>query len=215
MLHSIPLGIIAPAPDPVAISYIGNAVDASNQSSAYTFSSQSIGTAAADRYVVVCASTVNEDITSVTIGGVTASLVKKQTNSTSCVGMWQLLVPAGTTATVVVNLGGTGEVRCGIAIWTRTGGASASATDTAGATTNGGSLAVDVNANGGVIGYSQMIGPATITWTNLTKKFEAIMEATTYQTGANDDFATAQTVSVTAQTSGSPSLVTGVSAAFG
>lgn len=96
----------------------------------YTFTNLSIGTASSDRLVVVCAminatSSTTYGISSATIGGSAATLaVSSSLGNNSAI--FYRLVTAGTTATVVVNLAGTGTPgRCSIGVFTVTGYSSA------------------------------------------------------------------------------------------
>lgn len=98
----------------------------SSNTYSYTFSSASIGAAANDRLVVVCAN-INVTgsgsyfINTITIGGTTATIAVRSASSTNC-AIAYLLVPSGTTATIVVTLGGSGTPgRCQIDVFNVTG----------------------------------------------------------------------------------------------
>jgi hypothetical protein len=81
----------------------------------FTFNSQAIGTAAADRWVIVATSSNPFGFfpSSVTIGGVAATLIIQA----SVTSMWAALVPTGTTANIVVNLASTDD-RVIMGYWT-------------------------------------------------------------------------------------------------
>jgi len=86
----------------------------------YTFASQAIGTAAADRWVIVGVYTVNSSLPvagpgGIVIGGIDATL--QVGNGSNGVQMWAALVPTGTTANIVVNVSSNGN-GCGIGVWT-------------------------------------------------------------------------------------------------
>ena len=92
----------------------------------YTFTSHNIGTAAADRIVVVgvysAVSALSPgSIGTVTIGGNNASLAVQITCTTpftgTMTGLFYLLVISGTTATIVVPLNGGTASNCGISVW--------------------------------------------------------------------------------------------------
>lgn len=93
--------------------YIGSNSTAGAASS-HTWSSQSIGSAVDGRRVAVFVSAYSSSpaaITSVTIGGVTASIVC-QTTSTNIVGGWAILqcdAAVGTTANIVVTWGSSSQ----------------------------------------------------------------------------------------------------------
>jgi hypothetical protein len=182
----------------VATTYIGNATDDTNLTT-YTFSSQSIGSASADRIVVVGIASRNTSastvINSVTIGGNTASIDVQDSNSTSnynICGIASLLVTSGTTADIVVTFSGA-QLRAGIAIYTVTG-----ANETPYATNSdnsGGDPSLDLNvpANGGAIGVAMSANTSLESWTGITEDSSFFLEAVVRMSSAHDDFGTAQT----------------------
>src|SRR5690606_20575856 len=107
-----------PRPD-ATIDFTDSASSTSDLSE-YTFSTRDIGTAAANRIVLVgIAFTVTgaADPSAVTIGGVTATKLVSQISSNGAyyTGIYAAPVPTGTTASVVVTIG-TAAARCGIGI---------------------------------------------------------------------------------------------------
>jgi hypothetical protein len=96
-----------------------------------TFANANIGTAAADRIVVVTifgrtGNATGDTLSGVTIGGNAATLAARCTHGANLLNeQWYLAVPSGATANVVVTLGG-GDVfdRCGILVGVLTGSAS-------------------------------------------------------------------------------------------
>lgn len=172
----------------------------------YTFSSQALGTAASDRKIVVGAFAVNavKAVSSMTIGGVSASLVVAKTNSGGeQIELWQAAVPTGTTGDVVVTWAG-GQLGCGIGVF-RIVGAESAAHDTGGSAAAGaGSDTLDIPANGVAVGVAgtNPNGIPTWTWTGLTEDYDAggiITASDGSHTGASDAFATTQTgLSITA-----------------
>ncbi len=89
----------------------------------YTFSAQNLGTAASDRYIVVAVASrkagASATISSVSVGGVTASIVSQVTDNvtnTNVSGLAIAAVPSGTTGDVVVTFSLT-MLRCGIALY--------------------------------------------------------------------------------------------------
>ena len=189
------------AVEPVAISLTDNTVNGSNLTT-YTFSSQSLGTAAASRQIVVgvIASGAGpaRTVSSLTIGGVSASLIKAQTGqSEGNTEIWSAAVPSGTTGDVVVVLS-SGWNRCGFGVWRMTG-ASTSASDTGGSVANPLNDSLDIPANGGAIGLSHNQLDATTDWTNLDEDYDEEVGASVYQSGASKTFAAAQSaLSITA-----------------
>lgn len=78
----------------------------------FTFSNKAIGSAASNRTILVLAQpgTALNTVTSVTVGGVSATVVPSTTNR-----FWLASVPSGTTATVVMNTSATtGAVAIGL-----------------------------------------------------------------------------------------------------
>jgi hypothetical protein len=107
--------------------------------STYTFTNANIGAEAGDRYVVVVFGThglAGRTVSSITIGGNAATIHANSThnipgNSTHIAVIAGLLVPSGTTATMVINLSGT-AARCWCFVYALHG--LASTTQTAAAT---------------------------------------------------------------------------------
>lgn len=168
---------------------------------AYTFSSQSLGTADADRYIIV--GIVSRDtgqsttLDSVTIGGVSATIVVNHRNldgggNTSFAAIAVANVPTGTTGDVVVTFSQE-TLRCGIGMW-RTVGIDTTPTDTGGSSADDPTTSLDVSAGGIAVGIAMASnGTSTTTWAGLTEDWDdsTDVESTTY-TGASDDFATIQ-----------------------
>lgn len=175
-----------------------SATDASE----YTFSSQNLGDAAADRYIIVAvgsrdSGTTSQSISSVTVGGVSATIVVQQRNSatnTDVAGLAIAAVPNGTTGDVIVTFSET-MLRCSIALYRATGLSSATPTDNGSSTATAPTYAIDVLAGGFAIGTANSgVNSGTATWTNLTEDYDALVtgEYLNY-TGASDTFETEQT----------------------
>lgn len=165
-------------------------------SSSYTFASQNLGAADAARYIIVgiqCRRTLNTNtISSVTVGGVTASLVvtADRGNQSKC-AIYIAAVPTGTTGDVVVTFSGTAN-RCGIALWSAVGISSATASDTDSSITGTApTMSIDVPAGGFAVAVGCENALTTATWTGLTERSDTQAEIT--MTSASDEFASAQT----------------------
>lgn len=161
----------------------------------FTFSTQSIGTAAANRKVVVVVQlgTAGQTVSSLTIGGNGAASIVARSASEH-VSIWQLVVASGTTADVVVNGSGVSDA-CGIGVYA-VYGAAAAATDTGGSTAvDPATDTIDVPAGGVLIaGVVHRSGAETFAWTNITERYdELIISGVLYQSGASSEFASAQT----------------------
>lgn len=167
----------------------------------YTFSSQNLGTASSDRYILVAIvardSENNISINSLTVGGVTATIstqaARNDTSNSSLVGIGIAAVPTGTTGDVVVQFNTT-VLRCGIALYSATalnptyyGKSSVALNDP--------STTVNVPANGYVLAVGTTASAtATATWTGLTENVDAAVGAEASRIyAASDNFATAQT----------------------
>lgn len=150
----------------------------------YTFSAHAIGTAAADRIVVVMINgtlvTTATTVSSITIGGNAATLHGTQIDSTPLrpkQAMAGLLVTSGTTADIVITWTQTLE-SCQISVWalTGTGGVFLPIVrDVRTATTTGtvATSALVVPPNGAVIAQAVFVdttaGTTDITWTGPTE----------------------------------------------
>ena len=125
-----------------SIAFLTSAYSSSNTSS-YTFSSQSLGTAASDRKIYVCvgssAVSTAYSFSSVTVAGVTATQIvagnADNNSSFQPFAIYEADVPSGTTGDVVVNLSGT-MANCAIALYRATGAGPVVYSDA----TNGGSF---------------------------------------------------------------------------
>ena len=104
--------------------YIGSTPDTATAST-YTFTNHAIGTAHASRLVVVGVNwigglAVSRPLSSVTIGGVTATLHRQDvnaTNQTAHSAVVSLAVASGTTATIVVNIGTGTALGCVVSVY--------------------------------------------------------------------------------------------------
>lgn len=109
------------------MTYIGTTSETTGATT-FTFTAHAIGTAAADRFVIVCAAganiTTSQTVDSCTIGGNAATLIARTVLSDDlAVGMFGLLVAAGTTATITATYSRSMS-RSSISVFTMTGAAS-------------------------------------------------------------------------------------------
>lgn len=185
--HLIGFGVVrAVAAGGKVLTYQTNATDPTNATS-WTFTAQAIGTAAADRYVIVGVGISNNasEPTSVTVGGVSATKVVGTAGGAHCAGLWVALVTGGTTADIVVNASGTTD-RCAIGVWSATGLLSVTPNNTATSNAATGSCTVTTLAGGFAISFCHL-GYGTVTWsgTGVTQDFNASIEASVKNTGAS------------------------------
>lgn len=163
---------------PVAIAQTALPAVQTGGGTSFTFTSAAVGTAAADRDVIVYAAgqsgATGRAITSITVAGNTATLDASQATvsgitSMSAIGRYRLTT--GTTATIVVTVSGAGSNQMAIAVYRMTG-ASVGPVDTATATAvaNNVSSNIDIPANGaGIAGGSFVGGGTSATWTGFTE----------------------------------------------
>lgn len=145
--------------------------------SSYSFTSQPFGTAQSDRYIIVGIgwANLNPTISSVSIGGVSATNIATNANANGSSALYIALVPTGTSGNVDITFSGTTNLHCGIAIWSATGltsttavssgNSSASATPSVTLTTVAGGFAVAYAHVGSNVSYSN----TTVPWTGVTQ----------------------------------------------
>lgn len=166
-----------------ALAWTDGASDTSNTTTV-NYGSLAIGAADTNRIVVVAIAsrmaTVNT-ISSVTIGGVAATLVSGTvaqiggTNGANS-AIYQAAVPTGTTATVSVTYGAA-AVRSAVSVYRLiTGTPAATSSNNANNTSASIGGAVTVPASGGGIAlYWNQAGSVTVTWTNASEPEDYIV----------------------------------------
>ncbi len=183
----------------------------------FTFSGESLGVAAADRYIIVgiCGRDFGgtASFSSVTIGGVTADQRVVVTNSQGISAIYTALVPTGTTGDVVVTSASANWTSCSIHLWRVVGGLSSIIPEnTASITVDNTNMSVDVSANGFVLAVSRN-GLTTCTWSGVTEEWDFQAGTNMRVSGAWDTFASAQTV-LAKPNWATGSFVTAVAASF-
>ncbi len=215
------LGWAAPTHAAATITF-QQATSDTTDASVYTFTAQNIGTAAADRCVIVSAESrrgaASATTVTVTIGGNATThqqhgLVEA---SSSVVSISWLTVAAGTTADVVVTYSAT-MLRARIAVYTMTGGDCTTQTDVDSSDIDDPSVALDVPAGGAAAAVCVGASAAgTTTWTGITERHDAIIESALLATGASDAYASTQTgLTMTCTMSGTTQGETGIFVAWG
>lgn len=164
-----PAGLVIPQPflvGTVAGAYQSQAA----QTNSGTFSSMSFGAASTDRYLVcVCTMSSASTLTSVTIGGVSATTLASLSNSTNQMIVAIAAVPTGTTGNVVLN-GFSGSGTMYAAIYSVRG--TTRPTSGASSTSASSSFSTTLNVAPGsfVIGTSLWaFNNSTFTWTGVTQ----------------------------------------------
>lgn len=187
----------------------------------YTFSSRSLGGAAADRYIAVAITTRSANartIDSVTVGGVSAAEVVQVRNgsggNSSIAAIFIAAVPTGTTGDVVVthNLG---VDYCGITVYRIIGSTGASPSSNS-SISNNPSASINVPAGGVACAVAYTQANTSATWTNLTKDADFVTADTQSRchTSAHGAFETEQSGLNVVCNFGSNSLVAFAVAAF-
>lgn len=203
---------------PASISYQTSAVNSANLST-YTFTSQAIGTASATRVVIVgvfCSSGGSPVISTVTVGGISATSANTLASSLRTVGVYTAPVPTGTTANIVVTMTGTVD-NCGISVWRADNLLSTTPVDSqqiAVVSTTVTYPALATSASGiavWVVGTN--LAASTYTWANATERYDQTIEGVVTQSGA-DATTTGSSITATATASSGSSLSTGVGASF-
>jgi hypothetical protein len=165
----------------------------------YTFASQNLGTADADRYIVVGIEARGTNsglvVSSATIGGQSATITRQVTNATSNFNIAALIiaaVPSGTTGDIVINFN-VAALRCNVKAWRLTGISGVTAADSDSSTASPPSVALDVPAGGWAVGSAVSAIATSTTWTGLTENHDTQIAGSITGTAASDDFASAQT----------------------
>lgn len=180
----------------MAITYLQSATTATNGTT-MTFSSQNVGTADADRYVIVgiigrSNDGANKTLDSVTIGGVSATISVSGWNSGNVAAIAIAAVPSGTTATVALTFSDT-MTSAGISMWSELKVSSLTATSTGTDTTD--ALSANINlTNGFVVAIAKSdTGSDSATWTNADENQDgADADSNAYSSGSKS-YTTTQT----------------------
>jgi len=177
----------------------------------YTFSTVNLGTAAADRYIIVAVASRRASgtpsISSATINGETATVVAPIGSLGNYTAFLIAHVPTGATGDIVFTFD-SGMLRAEYAAWEVTGLASATPTDTGTSTAAAPTANIDVVAGGFALGVAMVASTAgTTAWTNLAnERADELVESNTLVSVADEDFAGAQSgLAITATFSGTSS----------
>ena len=147
-----------------------------------TVTSQAIGAESADRIVVVGVGTVDtatNSVSSVTINGVSATIIDQTTQSSagifSVAALCYARVPTGTSVSIVVTWADQ-VFRTHIGVWALYGVGTLVPHDFGKSAVDPGAVAnMDVPAGGVAVGYSAMYDTSlggTYTWSNITEDFD-------------------------------------------
>lgn len=192
---TFPFPFFIPSSDDMLVEYLGNA-ESTTDASSYTFSTLDFGTAASWRQIIVAVAaraSGTPTINSVTVGGVTATLigtigVNTSGGNRSTTAFYIADVPSGATGDIVVTMSGT-FIRCGIT-WFRSRKISATPYDQADSSasppTTG--AAIDAVAKGYVLGVSYNQATGSVTWTGLSALHTTVIESPGQHSAAMSQF---------------------------
>lgn len=192
----------------------------SADNSTYNKTGVNFGTAAADRRIHIAGAARSSDggartISSVTIGGVAATINNQLDNSGSIVWNAVAAVPTGTSGTIDLVFSGT-MGNCDFGSFASYGVVSSTASDGSTSTANPGTFDLDIPAGGIAIAISSVdVGGATQTWAGLTERWDGLQSSGNDFSGASDAFATVQTNLTVSATRSSSSRPTYAVVSFG
>lgn len=199
---------------PFDLSFLSVQFSASDLST-YTFSTVGFGAADADRKIAFAFFVPKGDppvtVTSVTIGGVTASFVTNtDASATAATGfIYEAAVPTGTTGDIVVTLSGGPAIRCIGGVWRIISGTSSSGQKNASSSASG--LAVTVTIPSGGVGIYASYNAASSSyaaWNNLdAEDFDQVVETTRAAAGGRRTTAGATSVQANASAVGGMAIV--------
>lgn len=160
----------------------------------YTFAGTSLGTAGPNRLIVVgtaLRSAAVNSYSSVTVGGNAMSNAVVQNAHQTNIGLHYLLVPAGTSADIVVTMTGTGG-RCGIGVWALYNLAQTAPRSTAIDNSANYALSLNTQPDAIVCAITYNGGSTSEVWTGLTENFDVVPEGA-HIIGASVQCTTAET----------------------
>lgn len=171
----VPLSAVAPPSVQVVLVSSGTQAQVSGNA---TFTSQNFGPAAANRYIVIGTTA----LTTVTVGGVSATKMVSVTSSNGTSALWVAAVPTGTSGTVVVN--GSGSQTTAFAAYSMIGNASPTPGATNTSTTNPPSASIAIPTRGVAIAFCLSENGATPVWTGLTGDVDLFIDNSHPRTAA-------------------------------
>ena len=175
-------GVISEPQPGGTIEFLQSATDTADQA-AYTFASQNLGAASFDRHIIVTAVARKAGaafaLSSVTIGGVAATIVRQVTNTITNSDTAAIViakVPSGTTGDIVVTWDTT-VLRCAIGVYRATGLDDLTEYDDDASTAADPTVTLDVPKNGFAIGAALTGAATSCAWTGLTEDADSTLES--------------------------------------
>lgn len=194
---------------PATRTFLQAADDGTNLTT-YTFAGQNLGAADAGRYIVVCVesrASLARTISTVTVGGVSASIAVQVSNGNNVAGIAIAAVPTGTTGDVVVTFSGS-VLRAAVQLYRVLGIDSATPADFDSSAAADPTVNLDVPAGGVAFGCVLTTSTGTTAWTGLTEDHDSVVESAVNVSSASGEFASTQTgLTITADVSASSTPV--------
>lgn len=186
----------------------------------YTYSSQSLGTAASDRYIAIVTGArkagAGFTLSSVTVGGQSATIVTQVTNTATnsdTAGIAIAAVPTGTTGDVIVTWSTT-VLRNYIGIYRLDNLASPLSPTVATSTAANPTGAINTNVGDCALGSALTAAATTASWSGITEDFDSTVESFVTYTGAHLPITSASTPLTMTATFGSATESAGVFAVW-
>lgn len=177
---------------PPTITFLQSTNDTANLTT-YTFTSQNLGTANANRYIAVCTTQRSSPtLSSVTIGGVSATIVAQANNTGNVAGIAIALVPTGATGDIVVTWGSSG-LNCAISVYQIDNLLSATPFHSITDITASPSINLNIPASGIALGFATVQNSSPMSWSGLTERDEGLLESVIDYSSASDAFVAAET----------------------
>lgn len=167
-------------------------------SSTVTFSSCAVGTAASDRYIIVCVGMQAAlGVSSITVGGAATTYVIDQGGSfRTSIYITSSAFTTGTTADIVVNVNTITPSNCAIAVFAAYGLSSTTATHTLGTNTDAATMALNTANPGVAVGIAGSLDNSSFTVSGLTETADSQIGSDTATFAAGCVETTGSTVNV-------------------
>lgn len=194
----------------VYLTHIEDATDAAVYSGG-VWSGVSFGVAASNRKLAILHAVRNSagdgTLTSITIGGVTATAVVSLTGSgnTNKSHIQIADVPTGTSGNIVITWSTT-QLRAGAGLYAIYGAGSSTASDTDSSIADPASVTLTVPAKGVAIGGGYGGNGVSASWTGLTENYDTLMEAGNLHSGASLNSSAGGNIAMSCDWSSTPSV---------
>lgn len=186
----------AAPPAPPAWTATDNPTPQNTGTTSVTFTAVNIGTASADRIVVVLFNSGSAVSTGMTIGGISATKAVEESTGISGLQIWYAAVPSGTTANIVVTSGSAMSIES-LLVGKLTGVTAAPAHTSVTTTTSSDPATISVNVPSTGFGIVGIYGAPTFDngWTNATLDFSVTDANAVILSMAHDSLSGTNTVS--------------------